>query len=189
MQSDPHEEDRFTNSLPSPATPANDGKPRRKLPRAAAKTTDESARSGSATKPKEAEREAGSASVSTVRPTQEDHLRPRKTRSLETTKNQRSGGWRGVYWNKRAKGWEVKVTAGEVKSDGRRRRLYIDTYKDPIEAAKAYDYHALRLLGRDTPLNFPDDRDELFDFVCIVCEVIERHDADAAWLNYREVVL
>lgn len=170
MQSDPHEEDRFTNSLPSPATPANDGKPRRKLPRAAAKTTDESARSGSATKLKEAEREAGSAPVSTARPNQEPSPRLRKTRSLPITKNQRSGGWRGVYWNKRAKAWEVRISAGEIKPDGRRRRQYVDLYENPIEAAHAYDVEAIRRLGYWADLNFPEDRDELFSFVCALSE-------------------
>jgi hypothetical protein len=168
------EDARFTNSLPSPARPANDGNKRQKLPRAAAKKPDESASRGAATKLKEAEREAGSDQVSTAVPNQDRPLRLRKTRSLPVTKNQRSGGWRGVYWNKRAKAWEVKVSSGEIKSDGRKRREYFGTYADPVMAARAADEASIRELGPDAPLNFEGDREDLVAYVAAIAE----HTAD-----------
>lgn len=62
--------------------------------------------------------------------------------------NTNKSGYRGVSWHKACKKWQAQLTINYV-------RIFSDVYDDIIDAAKAYDYHALKHLGPDALLNFP----------------------------------
>jgi hypothetical protein len=71
------------------------------------------------------------------------------------SKNRKAGGFKGVSWNRNAGKWEAGIAAGEVKASGRRRRLYLGLFNDPVAAAHAYDAAALKYFGEFAALNFP----------------------------------
>ncbi len=157
-----HPNDRSLQTSEASARPAKGGKRRGKLTLPADRVDVKTARPGNATKEIGAGREAGNV-VDLATKRKAKRLRKSEAKG---TKNQRRGGYRGVYWNARAGEWEVKVSAGEKMANGRRRRLYVGTYADPVEAARVYDFEALRRLGYWTPLNFPDERDDVFFLAC-----------------------
>ena len=62
--------------------------------------------------------------------------------------------FRGVSWNKACKKWKVQITASGKKK-------YLGVFTDELQAAHAYDAHAIEN-KIDTPRNFPDeDEDEV----------------------------
>jgi len=69
-------------------------------------------------------------------------------RKLDKTKG--SKHYKGLYWDNRAKRWTAAVKMN-------RKTHYFGTYKDEVEAAKAYDRGAKKLHGQFAVLNFPDD--------------------------------
>jgi hypothetical protein len=71
------------------------------------------------------------------------------------SKHQKTGGYRGVTWNKRGKRWQASIGAGDKKPDGRRRQLHLGFFDNPIDAAKAYDVAARAAFGDSARLNFP----------------------------------
>jgi hypothetical protein len=76
--------------------------------------------------------------------------------NVTSSKNQKNGGYKGVCWHKRAGKWEAYISSGEVKDNGKRRRVYLGLFVDPIEAALAYDAEAKRVFGEFAALNFPE---------------------------------
>ncbi len=75
--------------------------------------------------------------------------------NIVSSKRQKLGGFKGVSWNPRAKKWQASICGGEIKSNGKRRQLYLGVFTDPVIAAKAYDAAALRHFGEFACLNFP----------------------------------
>lgn len=71
------------------------------------------------------------------------------------SKNRKRGGFKGVSWNPNAGKWEAGIAAGEVRANGKRRRLYLGLFVDPGDAARAYDAAALKYFGEFAALNFP----------------------------------
>ena len=69
--------------------------------------------------------------------------------------NQRSGGYKGVSWNKNAKKWEASIGAGEMKPSGRRAKIHLGLFDDQKRAAKVYDAAAKHFFGASAALNFP----------------------------------
>ncbi len=59
--------------------------------------------------------------------------------NVVSSKNRKAGGFKGVSWNRHAGKWEAGIVAGAPKPDGRRKRLYLGLFVDPIDAALTYD--------------------------------------------------
>jgi hypothetical protein len=58
-----------------------------------------------------------------------------------------TSGYRGVHYSKKDKRWRSRISING-------KRINIGTYKDIIDAAKAYDVVVLELIGVIIPLNF-----------------------------------
>ena len=56
-------------------------------------------------------------------------------------------GYKGVSWNKRDKRWQAKIGING-------KQLYLGEFKDPIKAAKNYDFTALKYFGKFARINF-----------------------------------
>ena len=78
------------------------------------------------------------------------------------SKRQKLGGFKGVTWNKAANKWQASCCSGEIKSNGKRRQVYLGVFTDPAEAARAYDRAALAAFGPFAALNFSDPEAEAF---------------------------
>lgn len=72
-----------------------------------------------------------------------------RNRRLETVKS----GFRGVHPNSKVKRWEAAIACGEIKAEGKSRRIYLGIFATPQEAAVAVDLK-LNELGWVTPRNF-----------------------------------
>ncbi|HSY52465.1 MAG TPA: HNH endonuclease [Thermoanaerobaculia bacterium] len=68
-------------------------------------------------------------------------------------KNSRSG-YKGVQWSEQKQSWQVAVAKGE---GGKRKVYYGGAFKNPVEAAKAYDKLAVKIQGEFARLNFPGE--------------------------------
>ncbi len=58
--------------------------------------------------------------------------------------------YKGLTWRKKEKSWNVRITVNG-------RRLYVGSFKDETEAARAYDRAAKNLHGPFATLNFPEE--------------------------------
>eukprot|EP00210_Caulerpa_lentillifera_P008604 g8208.t1 len=74
-------------------------------------------------------------------------------RQLESSDNPsqptktRSSAYRGVCWNKKNKRWQAAINNGG-------RYVYLGSYVEELEAAKAFDLAALQIRGSNAKLNF-----------------------------------
>ncbi|MHC4666706.1 MAG: HNH endonuclease [Planctomycetota bacterium] len=55
--------------------------------------------------------------------------------------------YKGLVWDKRLNKWQVRIWVN-------RKRIYIGSFEDQIEAAKAYDKAAIKYYGEFANLNF-----------------------------------
>jgi len=60
-----------------------------------------------------------------------------------------TSGYKGVSWYEPGKKWHARITKNG--------RISLGYFKDPIEAAHAYDDAALKLYGKFAKLNFPKE--------------------------------
>jgi hypothetical protein len=58
--------------------------------------------------------------------------------------------FKGVHWNKRSSRWHVTISFQGV-------RIWLGSFLDEIEAARAYDAKAVELFGEFALLNLPDE--------------------------------
>lgn len=72
------------------------------------------------------------------------------------SKNRKRGGYKGVSWNSNAGKWEAGIAAGEIRANGKRKRLYLGLFVDPADAARAYDEAALKYFGEFAAPNFAE---------------------------------
>ena len=75
--------------------------------------------------------------------------------NVTNSKRQKAGGYKGVTWNPRAKKWEANICAGEIQANGKRRKMYLGVFVDPVVAAHVYDAAAIKYFGEFASLNFP----------------------------------
>jgi hypothetical protein len=75
--------------------------------------------------------------------------------NVTSSKNQKLGGYKGVSWNKNAGKWEAGICAGEIKANGKRRRIYLGLFENEKDSARAYDAAAREYYGEFAALNFP----------------------------------
>lgn len=59
-----------------------------------------------------------------------------------------SSKYKGVSWNKRDRGWDVRLSANK-------KQVCLGIFADEVEAARAYDAKARELFGEFALLNFP----------------------------------
>jgi len=76
--------------------------------------------------------------------------------NVTASKNKKRGGFKGVTWNQTSGKWQASICAGEVRSNGKRKQIYLGVFIDPADAARAYDAEALKHFGEYAALNFPD---------------------------------
>jgi hypothetical protein len=57
--------------------------------------------------------------------------------------------YKGIYWNTASKGWYSRIYVNK-------KRINLGTYKDEVEAAKAYDKAAIKHFGEFAKTNFKD---------------------------------
>lgn len=59
--------------------------------------------------------------------------------------------FRGVCWNKKNRRWQAAINAGG-------KYIYLGSYTDEEDAARAFDKEAIKQRGGKAKLNFPEDR-------------------------------
>lgn len=74
--------------------------------------------------------------------------------NVTSSKRQKIGGYKGVSWNKSAGKWEANIAGGDARENGKRRKLYLGLFNDPVAAAKAYDAAARHYFGEYASCNF-----------------------------------
>ena len=83
---------------------------------------------------------------------QRNNLRPCTNLQNQRNKTCKINGtskYKGVYWNKKAKKWNIRISVNK-------KRIYGKSFTDEIEAAKAYDEMAKLYFGEFAYLNFKD---------------------------------
>jgi hypothetical protein len=96
------------------------------------------------------------------------------TTNVTSSKRQKLGGYKGVTWHPKGKKWEAGICCGELRPNGKRKRIYLGLFSDPKEAARAYDREAIKHFGAFASLNFPEEAREEADFAAAVAEHAER---------------
>jgi hypothetical protein len=74
--------------------------------------------------------------------------RAQNIRNRKKFANSSGSKYKGLYWRKKTRKWEVKITFEGKK-------IHLGTFCDEIEAAKAYDRAAIKYHGEFASLNFP----------------------------------
>jgi hypothetical protein len=81
------------------------------------------------------------------------NLRPatkaQNSRNRKKFSKQCSSKYKGVGWHKSSLKWEVRIMFGK-------KRIHLGTFKNEIDAAKAYDEAAKKYHGEFACLNFPE---------------------------------
>ena len=83
---------------------------------------------------------------------QRNNLRPCTNLQNQRNKTCKINGtskYKGVYWNKKSKKWDTRISVDKKRICGK-------SFKDEIEAAKAYDEMAKLYFGEFAYLNFKD---------------------------------
>jgi hypothetical protein len=96
------------------------------------------------------------------------------TTNVTSSKNQKLGGWKGVSWNKNAGKWEANIAGGAVRENGKRKRIYLGLFTDPVAASHAYDAAAVRYFGEFANINHPENLPDLIALTAALAESAER---------------
>jgi hypothetical protein len=86
-----------------------------------------------------------------------------RNRTRYVRRKRLSGGFLGVYYNKRARLWVASIHAGETDANGEAKKISLKLYSTPEEAARVYDSAAAYYFGEFASLNFPEEEPEHFD--------------------------
>lgn len=76
--------------------------------------------------------------------------------NVVSSKRQKKGGYKGVTWHNKGQKWEAGICAGELRANGKRKRIYLGLFDDPVDAALEYDKAAREHFGEFAALNFPE---------------------------------
>ena len=85
------------------------------------------------------------------------------SRNVTSSKNQKRGGFKGVWLNPRSQKWQASIRIrpeGWVGAKGK--QLNLGTFANAADAARAYDRAALEHFGPFASLNFADPEAEQF---------------------------
>jgi hypothetical protein len=77
--------------------------------------------------------------------------------NIRSSAQRKRGGFKGVFWNANAGKWEAGICAGALRSNGKRKKIYLGLFEDPADAARAYDEAAAKHFGEFASPNFPVD--------------------------------
>lgn len=80
--------------------------------------------------------------------------------NIRHSKNQKRGGFKGVYWHKASGKWMASIGSGPLKPNGKRARVYLGLFTEPADAARAYDRMAREHFGPYAATNFPANDQE-----------------------------
>ena len=74
--------------------------------------------------------------------------RAQNIRNRKKFSNSSGSKYKGIYWRKKTRKWEVQITF-------ERKKIFLGCFRSEIDAAKAYDSAAIKYHGEFASLNFP----------------------------------
>jgi hypothetical protein len=77
--------------------------------------------------------------------------RAQNTRNRKKFAKSSGSKYKGIYWRKKTRKWEVMITF-------ERKRIFLGCFRSEIDAAKAYDHAAIKYHGEFACLNFTQSR-------------------------------
>lgn len=77
------------------------------------------------------------------------------SRNAHSTRNQKRGQFKGIYWDKSCQKWRAEIAGGQVRDDGTSKHVFLGHFSEASHAARAYDDAARRYFGEFAATNFP----------------------------------
>src|SRR6188474_3958897 len=77
---------------------------------------------------------------------------PGKSNQKQRMNRRNRSGYRGVSFHTQSQRWRVAIV-------GHGRKVYIGTFLDPVEGARAYDWAARKYHGPDAAVNFVEPQE------------------------------
>ena len=75
--------------------------------------------------------------------------RAQNTRNRKKFAKSSGSKYKGIYWRKKTRKWEVLITF-------ERKKIFLGCFRSEIDAARAYDRAAIKYHGEFASLNFPE---------------------------------
>lgn len=79
--------------------------------------------------------------------------KPGNSWNMRNSKNQKKGLYKGVFPATGASTWRAQIG---ITREGKLHQEYLGSFRDPADAARAYDKAARRLFGKFAAPNFPE---------------------------------